>query len=101
DMLKRVTSSWNRYDVVLTPVMAQPPPKIGWLFQDIDKDPMSPLIPRSSMIAPYTAVFNFTGQPAASLPLAWSSDGLPIGVQAVGRMGDEATLYRLSAQFEA
>ncbi|HEV3232608.1 MAG TPA: amidase, partial [Candidatus Dormibacteraeota bacterium] len=44
--------------------------------------------------------FNITGQPAASLPLSWSG-GLPVGVQAVGRFGDEATLFRLAAQLEA
>ena len=100
DLLKRTLESWNTYDVVLSPVMAQPPPKIGWLFEDSAKDPLSPLLPRSGQIAPFTALFNFTGQPAASLPLAWSSDGLPIGTQAIGRMGDEATLFRLSAQLE-
>jgi amidase len=100
DVFKRVLDSWNTYDVVLAPVMAQPPPKIGWLFEDQDKDPMSALHPRSSSIAPFTTTFNFTGQPAASLPLAWSSEGLPIGTQAIGRMGDEATLFRLSAQLE-
>jgi amidase len=44
-------------------------------------------------------VFNVTGDPAISLPLAWS-DGLPVGVQLVGRSGDEATLFRLAAQLE-
>jgi Asp-tRNA(Asn)/Glu-tRNA(Gln) amidotransferase A subunit family amidase len=100
DMLKRVLHSWDSFDVVLSPVMAQPPPKIGWLFEDSESDPLSPLYPRSAEVAPFTTVFNFTGQPAASLPLSWSSEGLPIGVQAIGRMGDEATLFRLSAQLE-
>ena len=45
--------------------------------------------------------FNLTGQPAISLPLAWSADGLPIGVQLVGRRFDETTLLRISAQLEA
>lgn len=101
DILKRLLETWNTYDVLLSPVMAQPPPKLGWLHEDIERDPLSPLLPRSSQIAPFNTLFNFTGQPAASLPLAWSGDGLPIGIQAIGRMGDEATLYRLSAQLEA
>ena len=49
----------------------------------------------------FTAMFNITGQPGVSLPLAWSADGLPIGMQLVARYGDEATLLRLSAQLEA
>jgi len=49
---------------------------------------------------PFTAVFNMTGQPAVSIPLHWSPDGLPIGSMLVGRPTDEATLVRLSAQLE-
>ena len=41
-----------------------------------------------------------TGQPALTLPLVWSADGLPIGVQLVGRRGDEMTLFRLARQLE-
>ena len=48
----------------------------------------------------YTAPFNASGAPAVSLPLGWSSTGLPIGVQLVGRDADEATLIRLAAQLE-
>ena len=49
---------------------------------------------------PYTPLFNVTGQPAMSLPLHWNASGLPIGMHFVARMGDEATLFRLAAQFE-
>ena len=98
---RRVLESWKRFDIVLTPAMAQPQPKIGWIFEDAARDPMSPLFPRSSMVAPFCAPFNFTGQPAASLPLGWAADGMPIGVQAIAGMGDEPTLFRLCAQLEA
>lgn len=99
DRLKRLVASWETYDVVLTPVLAQPPPRIGALFEGADQDPLAPLT-NSAPFAPYTAHFNFTGQPATSWPLGWH-EGLPIGVQAAGKPGDEATLFRLSAQVEA
>ena len=49
---------------------------------------------------PYTPLFNVTGQPAMSAPLYWNDEGLPIGMQFVGRYGDEATLFRLAGQLE-
>ena len=50
--------------------------------------------------APYTTLFNATGQPAMSVPLHWDEEGLPIGMHFVGRYGDEATLFRLAGQLE-
>jgi len=49
----------------------------------------------------FTSLFNSTGQPAISVPLAWSSSGLPLGVQFAARFGDEGTLFRLAAQLES
>jgi amidase len=50
---------------------------------------------------PLTQLANFTGQPAMSVPLHWTSDGLPCGMQFMAPFGDEATLFRLAAQLEA
>ena len=49
---------------------------------------------------PFAAVYNMTGQPAMSVPLAWSDDGLPIGMMFAADFGDEALLYRLAGQLE-
>jgi len=49
----------------------------------------------------FTSFANITGQPAISLPLCWNAAGLPIGIQFIGRYGDEATLLRIAAQLEA
>jgi amidase len=51
--------------------------------------------------APNTQLFNATGQPAMSVPLAMSSEGLPIGIQFAARTGEDATLFRLAGQLEA
>ncbi|MCP4039907.1 MAG: amidase, partial [bacterium] len=48
----------------------------------------------------FTQLFNASGHPAASVPLYWNDAGLPIGIQLAGRFGDEATLFRISAQLE-
>ncbi|MBZ8141983.1 amidase [Rubrivivax gelatinosus] len=50
---------------------------------------------------PFTQLANLAGVPAMSLPLHWTPEGLPLGVQAVGRVGDEATLLQLAAELEA
>ena len=55
---------------------------------------------RSGQFAPFTPICNATGQPAMSIPLYWSDEGLPIGTHFIGRFGDEATLFRLAAQLE-
>ncbi|MHB8508644.1 MAG: amidase [Candidatus Dormibacteria bacterium] len=99
EMARRVVKSWERYDVILTPTLATLPPVAGLLAGQSNGDDLAPLH-ADERFAPFASMFNITGQPAASLPLSWH-EGIPVGVQAVGRHGDEATLFRLSAQLEA
>jgi amidase len=82
------------YDLLVTPTLAGPPPKLGWLT-----GPEAGLRLRS--ILQYTAQINVTGQPAISLPLHWSSDGLPMGVQFIAAANREDVLVRIASQLEA
>lgn len=86
------------YDVVLSPTLARPPVLLGALGSSRADVPA--LLAERAAFMPFTALYNFTGQPSMSVPLHWSPDGLPIGVMFSARFGDEATLFRLAAQIE-
>lgn len=88
------------FDVLLSPTMAVEPPKVGSIWEGSQADPAAPLTNATPMAA-YTALYNVTGQPAVSLPVAVSGTGLPIGVQMAAPPFDEAVLIRLAAQLEA
>jgi amidase len=96
---ERLAAFFSGYDVLLTPSLAQPPVPLGVL--GTLGDDLDGFVAKVLQFAPYTQIFNMSGQPAASIPLYWNAEGLPIGVQAAARFGDEATLIRLSAQLEA
>jgi amidase len=97
---RSVAAFFQNYDVLLTPTVATSAPPLGYLnANDPTLDPRG-WLDKVFTLAPFTPLFNVTGQPAMSLPLAQSSDGLPLGVQCVARYGDEATLFRLAAQLE-
>jgi amidase len=93
----RVQSMFDDFDVLITPGTATGPSRIG---QYQHRGGVSTLSLVSARV-PFNAIFNATGQPAASVP--WFLDGevLPVSVQLVGRPSDEATLLSLSAQIEA
>jgi amidase len=93
---RRAQSWWaaDGYDLLLTPTLAVPPPEIGYL-SDPDLGGQ-----RVTEVLQYTAQFNITGQPAISLPLHWTTDGLPVGVQLVAAYGREDLLVRVAAQLE-
>ena len=109
----------QRLDVLLTSTLASPPVPIGSVLprgfdelalKALVRLRLAPLIhlagvdekvaAESFEFTPNTTPFNLTGQPAMSLPLAWTDDGLPVGVQLVGRFADESTLFRLAGQLE-
>ncbi len=89
---------FEKIDVWLSPTLAEPPVKLG-VFEQNPDHPLA-AFQRASEFAPFTALFNITGQPAASVPLYWTEAGLPLGTQFVSKFGDEATLFRLAAQLE-
>jgi amidase len=116
-MARGVAHFLQDHDLLLTPTVAQPPVKVGalrpkpWeraalrvacatglravldrLFEQVGD--------RSFDATGFTMPFNQTGQPAVSLPLHWTAAGLPLGVQLVGRLGDEASLLRVAGQLE-
>ncbi|HEY3544390.1 MAG TPA: amidase, partial [Gaiellaceae bacterium] len=96
---RRVVAFWDDFDVVVTPTLAMPPVPIGWTWEETDGDPLQAFA-RQTLFTPYTALINVTGQPATSLPLHVGADGLPVGVQFIGRPFAEGTLVRLAAQLE-
>ena len=108
---------FERYDLVLMPTLAAPPVRIGELAltrTEVLKVGLLTHLRAPSLIGkaareiagrmfdwlPSTPVFNLTGQPAMSVPLHWSADGLPVGVQFAARQGGEATLFALAGQLE-
>ena len=116
---RKIARFFETYDVLLTPTLAAPPVPIGalhlseaegrmirlqsklhaaWLLKALHVIQM--LAGKTFDFIPYTAVFNVTGQPAMSVPLCRSKEGLPIGMQFAARFGDEATLFRLAGQLE-
>ncbi|HTX31795.1 MAG TPA: amidase family protein [Solirubrobacteraceae bacterium] len=97
---RRIAAWWaeDGFDLLLTPTCAEPPPRLG----EFDAPPEHPLAPllRAIPFGTFTAGFNTTGQPAISLPLHVTADGLPVGVQLVAAFGREDVLVRIATQLE-
>jgi amidase len=97
-LARRVVSFWDDHDLLLTPTLALPPVPVGWLSEG-EEDPISQFF-KSALFTPFTPAVNLTGQPAVSLPLHWTEDDLPVGVQLIGAPAGEGSLLRISAQVE-
>ncbi len=110
---------FKKYDLYLTPTTAHPPAKIGelqpksfeaLLLNIVNSLKLGWLLKRSGIVddlaekslerTPFTQLANLCGLPAISVPLYWTTDGLPLGVQFLGPFGDEALLFRLAGQLE-
>ena len=96
---RKVAAWWaDGFDLLVTPTIPEPPPRLGELIPD----PREPLKGwrRSGELVAFTIPFNVTGQPAISLPVHWTAQGLPIGVQLVAAFGREDLLIRVGSQLE-
>jgi Asp-tRNA(Asn)/Glu-tRNA(Gln) amidotransferase A subunit family amidase len=116
---RRLTTYFESYDLLLTPTLATPPPRIAEFdlpaalqraSDVLIKTRTASLLRHTKIVddmvdknlnwVPYTQLANLTGRPAISLPLHWTADGLPLGVQFVAPLAGESTLIRLAAQLE-
>lgn len=96
---RRFCEEWEpAADVLLLPTTAQPAPRLGALAPDVPPPELGELLGRYTS---FTMPFDLTGQPAISLPLHWSAEGLPIGVQLAAPCGREDLLLRLASRLEA
>ncbi len=86
------------FDLLLTPTLAEPPVPLGTFAND-PANPMAPMA-RAGQYVAFTPAFNSSGQPAISLPLHWTADGLPVGVQLVAAYAREDVLFRIATQLE-
>jgi amidase len=115
---RQVGPFFERYDLLLTPSVGQPPVRVGALqprplealgirlaaalgSRRLLDRLFAEIGDRSFEATGFTMPWNESGQPAASVPIRWTPDGLPLGAQLVGRFGDEATIFRVAAQLEA
>jgi amidase len=91
------TALWDDYDLLVTPTCGMTPPDVGWAPWDKSAEEHTAVF---ASMPNFAQPFNLSGQPAISLPLSWSPDGMPIGVQLAGRYLEEGLLLSVAAQLE-
>jgi amidase/6-aminohexanoate-cyclic-dimer hydrolase len=98
---REMAAFFERFDMLLSATLAEPPARVGRFAHDTE-DYVGFRTGPDGVFAysPFCAAFNATGQPAASLPLHWNAEGLPIGVHLAARFGADETLMALSAEIE-
>ncbi|MGB7383974.1 MAG: amidase family protein, partial [Rhodococcus sp. (in: high G+C Gram-positive bacteria)] len=119
DHTRRLSTYFETYDLLLTPTLADLPPRIGELDTPMlarragslllktrtagflrHAPLVEQMIDKNLRWVPYTQLANLTGRPALTVPMHWTPDGLPMGAQFTGQLGDEALLLQLAAQLE-
>jgi amidase len=93
---ERVIRRFSSFDAVLTPALATPPPPVGWYDQEDGERNFAQQV----QFTPFTSFVNVSGLPAITVPVEDTADGVPMGVQLIGRPGGEAVLFALGAQLE-
>ena len=95
---RQFAAFFTKYDILLSPVLSQPPERLG--ATDMMSDDAEAFVDHLFHLMCFTRQFNVTGGPAAAIPLHWTPEGLPVGVQIAADFGNEALLFRLAAQLE-
>jgi len=93
---RSIIRQFSRFDVVMTPALAMTPRPIGWY----DSEDAERNFAQQCQYTPWTSFVNVSGLPAITLPVHMTPEGLPMGVQLIGRPGAEHTLLAIGAQLE-
>lgn len=97
-IVRATARQMRELEVLLTPILSRPPARLSELRTDIEDAALG--LRQMFDYGAFTPLFSATGQPAINLPLVRNAEGLPIGVQAIAKFGEDATLLRLAAQLE-
>jgi len=95
---RSLTAMFGKYDILLTSTNSKPPYPLGWM--DTNAEDLAPYGERIYTFSSNTQPFNVNGSPAMSMPLAWTDDAMPIGMQFAAAPGREDLLFRLASQIE-